>query len=202
MRKLTAWMIIALACVPFAAGQQRRRAGQADDPSSPDSAHFTVTALREYDSVAGLYSDSDLVIQGQVRSVLPTQDLVSASGLTHTLVTATVINVTQTFKGQAASEVSVIQLGGSQGNRQRIPDQYRLAREGEQYILFLKRDPRLQAVTASSIPMYAVTGAWAGLFQIVNNVLKLSPAAHTDMHTRYEGRGLDVLLTDLGSVAR
>jgi hypothetical protein len=201
MRKATASITLLLASLPFAAGRQRRQTGQIDDPSAPDSAHFIVDVIRVYESVGDLYSDSDLVIQGGVKSVLPTQDLASPSRPAHNLITAAVIDVNRTFKGAAASEISVVQTGGSQGNRRRIPDQYRLMRQGEQYVLFLKRDPRFQTATVSTIPMYAVTGAWAGLFQIVNDVLQLSPAAHADLHARYEGRYLDVLLADLRTSA-
>ena len=91
-----------------------------------------------------------LVVQGEIGRVLSARD-VSRSTRSHTLVTDLVLNVTMTFKGPAMSEVAVVQLGGKQGNRERIPDQYRMMRTGERYILFLKQDPRSQSVALAGI---------------------------------------------------
>jgi hypothetical protein len=202
MRDAIVFMGLALlSLVPMAQGQQRREAGHIDDPSAPDVAHFTATPLRVYDSLTDLYMDSDLVVQGEIGRVLPARD-VSRSTRSHTLVTDLVLNVTMTFKGPAMSEVAIVQLGGKQGNRERIPDQYRMMRAGEHYILFLKQDPRSQSVALAGIPTYAVTGAWAGIFELVNNTLQLSPAANPSLRDRYQGKPRDVLLTDLGSLVR
>jgi hypothetical protein len=142
-KKANVCLALMLTVLPVAFGQNRRQAGQVEDPSLPDVAHFTATVVREYDSVAGLFSDSDLVVQADVKSVLPTRDL-STTPRTHNLVTDAVVTVTRTFKGPLLSEVAVVQMGGIQGNRQRIPDQYRLLKQGEHYVLFLKQDPRMQ----------------------------------------------------------
>ena len=194
--------LVMLCAVPPSIGQQTREVGHVDDPSALDSAHFMVSVVREYDSIAGLYLDSDLVIQGDIKKVLPTRDVSTPGGRGHTLITDFVVNVTHTFRGTAVSEVAVLQLGGVQGNMQRIPDQYRLMRAGEQYVLFLTQDRRLQSAALDYIPTYSVTGAWAGLFQIVNNALQLSPATHAALRGRYEGQVPTLLLSDLESMAR
>ena len=199
MHKVAVRIVLTLTLAPLLAGQQRHKPGQIDDPSVPDVAHITVSVVREYDSVTDLYSDSDLVVQGHIKSVLPTQDLSTVPSMRN-LLTAAVANVTHTFKGSASSQVAVAQLGGVQGMRQRIPDQYRLLQEGEDYVCFLKKDSRLQSLAPAEIPVYSVTGAWAGLFQILNNAIKLSPVVHAGLRARYEGRNPDVLLADLGSL--
>lgn len=193
MHKAEVCILVSLTLAPLLA--QRRTPGQPDNPSVPDIAHIQASVVREYDSITDLYSASDLVVQVHVKSVLPTQDL-STNPRTHNLLTAAVVTVTHTFKG-SANQVAVAQAGGVQGNRQRIPDQYHLLQMGEDYVLFLTRDQRLQSLAPADIPVYSVTGAWAGLFQIVNNTLKLSPAAHQTLHERYEAQTLDVLMADL-----
>src|SRR6516162_7805499 len=68
-------VLVMLCAVPPSIGQQTREAGHVDDPSALDSAHFMVSVVREYNSIAGFYLDSDLVTQGDIKKVLPTRDV-------------------------------------------------------------------------------------------------------------------------------
>ncbi|HEX4138101.1 MAG TPA: hypothetical protein VHY84_26055 [Bryobacteraceae bacterium] len=200
MYKAMNWVVLVLIITPLSQGQQRREAGHVDDPSVSDVAHFTVTVAREYDSIPPLYSDSDLVVQATVSTVFPARDL-SLSNRSHTLVTDILLNVKRTFKGPTLTELAVVQLGGTLGKMQRIPDQFRMMQNGEQYVLFLKQDPRMQSVALAGTVTYSVTGGYAGIFQLVNNTLQLSPAAHINLRDRYQGKLPDVLLADLGNLS-
>ena len=201
MRNLTLLIILTLAFTVSLTAQGRRQVGQIDDPNTPDRAHFQLSVIREYDSLKDLYTDSDLVVQGDVKSVLPTVDLsLSKSG--HNLVTGVLFTITATYRGTPLPQVVVVQSGGTIDKLERIPDQFHLMQQGEHYILFLVDDSRLSAAGARHSPTYAVTGAWTGHFRDIKGVLQLSPATNPALRARYDGRAPSVLLGDLAAIGR
>lgn len=140
---------------------------------------------------------SNLIIQGQVASVLPARKL----GL-RSLETDVIVTVSSVLKGTSeAPQVVISPRGGTIGQFTEQPTQYDLMKPGERYILFLTDDDRKNIPAVPGIPRHWITGFWAGIFRVDGQTLHLPSGAPKMLRDKYDSADVQTAFKDITAAA-
>jgi hypothetical protein len=186
------------AAVVFSGPVIAQRVQHGQEPPWPPAggvATFFLTPPPGYlpESLDQLCRSSRLVIEGYIVATFPSWEISK-----ELLETDAVVRVVQVVNGaEPASQIVVSQHGGSLGKFKQVPAQYALVQSGEHYLLFLANETRPNMPSRAGMPRYAITGLWAGTFQIDSGgVVHLPAGASKPMRDAYEGVTLPRVIGD------
>src|SRR5581483_3202878 len=186
VQKSFMWLcaVTAFVTVPVLAQQAQHKLS---DPDRATSGELYITRLPNAPkSLAELCSQSALIIQGTVNSVLPARDMGH-----HLLETDAVIDVTTVLKGSPVARLAISQAGGTISTFTSKPMAYSLVQPGQQYLLFLKPDTRSIVPAIAGTQRYLVTGIWSGLFYFNKDGVMALNSNHPDpVRSQYAGMTL------------
>jgi hypothetical protein len=193
---MTVWLLAATA---GSAQSRRDTTGTAPPPGGrailiADPA-FTPNSLKE------LVEKADLILDGEVASVLPTR--LGNPERSTSLETDSVILITKVLKGgepPSTHRIIMSQPGGKRGGLEVVPSDDPLVEKGERYILFLTADNRPNLPDYPGMPRFYLTGAWNGKFNVRQGNIKTNPRSTAGVRG-HEDLPVDAFLGRIAALA-
>ena len=126
---------------------------------------------------------SNLIIRGRVANMLPPVSFNLNQTVTN-IETDSLILVEQVFHGDLPPDprtIALMQIGGDDPKCSVVVQDDPLVKDGEQYIFFLKKDPRTTPPNTSGSPRYYAVGYWSGKAKIVDEKIQFLPATNAEL---------------------
>ncbi len=195
--KVLSLIALYLVCSVFCDAQERsarRKVGDATPSSRSARLYVTPDPRLMPTSLKSMCALSSLIAVGVITQTLPAREPSPAS-----LETDAVFQIATVLKGVAPTEghIMITQRGGYTDSFVVQPSQYSLVKKGEQYLLFLRPDPRPTSLVPATEQRFLVTGVWTGMFRIQNGVVAAMPSNTDVLHSQYGGVSLDQIVEEV-----
>lgn len=171
----------------------RRRHGDTRPVTGTGQLYITPNPKNIPTSLKQLIDMSDVVIQGNVSSTLPSREVGIRSFETDAL-----IKIDAVIKGPSdLRTVVVAQRGGAKDGLVIAPAQYALLQPSEKYLLFLQEDSRRNLPEVTNAKRYTVTGIWSGLFLLQDGRMTIKTNQPDHLRKSFEGKTAEELVAEI-----
>jgi hypothetical protein len=165
--------------------QGNRRGGQIIPGQQSGPVTVIVTPIDAPTSLEDLTKKADLIVDGTVATVLPSNSLSPMNP--YSIETDSLITVRRVLGGTLDSPnrtLAIAQIGGRIGSAESVVQDDPLLKPGDRYIFFLQPDGRTTVANASGSPRYVVLGVWSGKAKIEAGKIQFVERAGPQLRTR------------------